>query len=227
VSRLLPPLFAVAYLLLAHAAAWRNSPTLALAAGLMLVLLLLGPALVRGRWPAWLALAAAIAGLVWLQRQSLGVLPLYAPPVLFNLFLAWLFGHTLLGDRRPLIERIARVMGAHPEPLDPAIIAYTRRLTLGWTVLFLLVAATSFVLALLAVPDGLLAAFGVAPPWPVPQSVWSLFANVISYLLVGALFVVEFAWRRRRFDNLPYASFAEFIRRLVGLGPAAWRGLLR
>jgi uncharacterized membrane protein len=224
---MLPALSALLYLALAHAAAWRNDPDLALAAGLLLALLMLGPALRRGRWPAWLALLAAAAGLLWLQRQALGVLPLYAPPVLFNFFLVWLFGHTLFGGRRPLIERIARLMDAESTPLDPAVLRYTRQLTAAWTALFLLMGTSSLLLALLVVPDGLLAAFGVTPPLGVSKALWSLFANVINYLLVGALFVLEFAWRRYRFGTLPYRSFAEFIRRLVGLGPGAWRRLLQ
>jgi hypothetical protein len=42
------------------------------------------------------------------------------------------------------------------------------------------------------VPDGLLAAAGLQPPFTVPLEVWSLFANVLNYLFVGALFAVEY-----------------------------------
>lgn len=222
-NRLLPPLLAAAYPLLAHAAAHLGSERLALVAAADLILLLLWPGLSRPRALAWLALAAAAAGLAWLAALDLATLPLYAPPVLFNLFMAWVFGHTLGDGRVPLIERVVRLLHGGPETLDPAIARYARRLTLAWTALFLVLATVNFALALLAVPDGLLASAGVAPPWPVARETWSLFANLLNYAIVGAFFALEYAWRRRKFD-LPYASFGDFCLRMARLGPAFWRG---
>jgi uncharacterized membrane protein len=222
-SRLLPPLLALVYLAAAQAAVFLQSDSLALLAGFALALLVLSPALIAGRAGAWLVLIALAAGLFWLHRQSLGLLPLYAPPVLLNAFLAWLFGHTLVGARRPLIERVIRAMKVHPEPLDPAIAAYARRLTLAWTLFFIAMGTISLLLALFAEPGGLLRAAGLVPPFAVPQAWWSLFANLLNYLLVGVFFVVEFAYRRRRFDDLPYRNLGEFVRQLARLGPGFWR----
>jgi hypothetical protein len=59
---------------------------------------------------------------------------------------------------------------------------------------------------------------GVQPPVTVPLSQWSLLANVLDYLLVGALFVIEFAFRRRRFPQQPYRGLLDFTRRVVSLG---------
>jgi uncharacterized membrane protein len=224
--RLLPPLLALGYLALAHAAAISASPGLALAAGALLLLLVTFAGLLARRPWAFAVLAAGALLLAWLHERALGVLPLYAPPVLLNLFFAWLFGHTL---RRgpPLIERLARAMSVHVEPIDPALLAYARRLTLAWTLLFLLLAAVNLGLALLARPDGLLLAAGIEPPLTVSQGLWSLFANLLNYVIVGLFFVLEFAWRKHRFADLPYRSFAEFCRRMARLGPDALRLLAR
>ena len=74
------------------------------------------------------------------------------------------------------------------------------------------------VLALCAEPDGLLLTFGLQPVVTVPLSLWSLFANVLNYLLVAALFVVEFLYRQRRFPQQPYRGLLDFTRRVASLG---------
>jgi uncharacterized membrane protein len=222
-SRVLPPLLAIGYLLAAQAAVFLHSDAYALVAGFLLALLMLSPALAGRRAWAWLLLVALAAGLLWLQWQSLGLLPLYAPPVLLNAFLAWLFGHTLRGDAMPLIERVIRAMDVHAEPLDPEIVRYARQLTGAWTVFFVAMGTINLVLALLASPGGLLLTAGLVPPISVPQSAWSLFANLLNYVLVGVFFVVEFAYRRRRFADLPDRNLADFCRRLARLGPRFWR----
>ena len=73
-------------------------------------------------------------------------------------------------------------------------------------------------LALCAEPGGLLLTFGLQPVVTVPLSLWSLFANVLNYLLVAALFVVEFVYRRRRFPQQPYRGLLDFTRRVASLG---------
>ena len=110
ISRL-PAVLAVAYPLLAHAAAWTASAGLALVAGFLLALLL------------------CAAGLLWLHGRALGTLPLLAPPVLLNAFLAWLFARTLRAGRRPLIEHMVWTLHGEPDALDPRIAPYARRLT--------------------------------------------------------------------------------------------------
>ncbi|HRQ66518.1 MAG TPA: ketosynthase [Xanthomonadaceae bacterium] len=225
--RALSTLLALAYPLLAHAAAYWQSAPLALLAGADLVLLICLPGLLRARVMVWMVLLAALSGLYTLSRMDLGTLPLFAPPILLNAFLAWLFGHTLAAGRMPLIERIVRAMRADPTVLDPAIVAYARRLTAVWAFLFVLLAVLNLVLALLAVPHGLLASFGVAPVPAVPLALWSLFANVLNYAIVGAFFVGEYAWRRRVFPEQPYRSFGDFLQRMIRLGPAFWRDLVR
>ena len=87
-------------------------------------------------------------------------------------------------------------------------------------------AAINLVLASLATPGGLLARVGIAPPWPISDGQWSWFANWLNYGLVGAVFAVEFAYRKRRFPGR-YKNAADFIRRMTTLEPAFWRDLFK
>ncbi|MCK7592362.1 ketosynthase [Pseudomarimonas salicorniae] len=226
-TRLLPAVLAVTYPLLAHAAAWSGQPVWALLAGGVLVLLVLWPALARGHWLAWLSLLLCAAGLAALYQRALGTLPLFAPPVLLNAFLAWLFGRTLAAGRRPLIEQMVRVLHGEPDAIDAGVAPYARRLTALWAGLFAALAVINLILALLAVPDGLLVETGFAPPLAVPLSLWSLFANVLNYVIVAAFFLLEYAYRRRRFPDQPYRNVVDFTCRVARLGPAFWRGLVR
>lgn len=214
-------LAALAYPLLAHGAAALDSAGLALTAAAMLLVLALLPALRRGALPAWLALLAAAAGLTWLFLQDRALLPLYVVPVLLNLLVAWLFGRSLRAGRTPLVERIARLL--HGAPLSPGLVRYTRRVTVGWTLLLLALALLNGALALLAVPDGLLAAAGVTPPLAVPRTLWSLFANLLNYLVLGLAFAGEFLWRRWRFPEHARGGFAGFAADVARLGPGFWR----
>jgi uncharacterized membrane protein len=223
VTRALPALLALAYLATAQAAVFMASDTLALIAGMILALLVLLPGLLRLRIAALLCLVLVAAALMWLHGRALAHLPLYLPPILLNLFLAWLFGHTLAAGRVPLVERMVRAIGAHPEPLADTVVRYARQVTLAWTLFFIAMALLNLLLAMLAVPHGLLSAFGVTPPLVVPQTTWSLFANLLNYLLVGVFFVAEFAWRRRVLGPLPYRGFGDFLGRLARVGPTVWR----
>jgi uncharacterized membrane protein len=216
---------ALGYPLLAHAASHWRSPALALAAGALLVLLASLPGLARGGFAGWLVLAAGFAALAALAALGNPQLPLFLPPVAINAFLAWLFGHTLARGRMPLIERLVRLLHPAEDPLDARVPAYARRLTLLWAALFAALALLAAALATLAVPGGLLAAAGIAPPFAVPLSTWSLWANLLGYLVVGALFVGEYAWRRRVFPQQPWRDFADFVRQVAAAGPRLWRAL--
>ena len=85
--------------------------------------------------------------------------------------------------------------------------------------LIIAISSTSLVLGLLAEPDGLLLAAGIEPPVTVSQEAWSLFANVIGYLLVAAFFVIEYAYRRQRFPRQPYRNILDFLLRVLAAMP--------
>lgn len=117
---------------------------------------------------------------------------LYVPPIALNAGLCWLFGRTLTRARVPLIARYAQMeQGALTEELA----AYTRRLTWAWTLLFAGAALASLLLAVSGNRDA-----------------WSLFTNLVNYLLVAALFLGELAYRRVRFRNYRHQSPLQLLR---------------
>ncbi|WP_052338319.1 hypothetical protein [Luteimonas huabeiensis] len=214
-------LLALAYGVLAHlAAAWR-SDALSLAA-----LLLAAPLAARRAW-AWLSLAPLAAAAYWLYAVGHAGIPLLLVPVAFIGLIAWVFARTLRAGRQPLIARIVGALEGRPgEALAPELAAYTRALTAAWAWLLGLLALFNLVLAAIAVPDGLLASLGVAPPVSITRTQWSWCANLLNYGVVAGMFAGEYAYRARRFPGR-YAGFGDFLRRMGGLGPAFWRDLLR
>lgn len=220
-------LLALSYTVLAHLASARHDDRLgALALALLALMLLLAP-LARRRWWAWLALAASVAGILALRRTGLVEVPMLLVPVAFVAMVAWWFGRSLRGGRTPLITRIVAALDrTTPAALAPELQRYTRGLTAAWAWLLALLAAVNLALALVAVPDGLLARLGAPSPWSITQAQWSWFANVCNYGIVGGFFLVEFQLRKRRFPGR-YHSFADFLRQLAGLGPAFWKDFLK
>lgn len=217
----------VGYFLLAHAAGVRHDPRLAaIATGDIAAIVLLSPLLGARAW-AWLAFAACCAALAWLARGAHAFVPLLLVPVAILCLVGWSFARTLRRGRVPLITRIVAALDAvPPAQLAPELLPYTRRLTLGWALLLFTLAALNLALAALAVPDGLLAAFGIAPPLPVTQAQWSWCANVGNYALIAAFMLVEFRGRQRRFPGR-YHSFLDFMRRMARLGPGFWADVFR
>lgn len=230
VPRWMPALqlaLALAYPFLAHAASVRGSGVLAACALATIVLMVLAEGLLQRRAGAWLALVAAAAALAWLATSPHALMPLLLVPVAFVGAIAWCFGRTLRAGRVPLIARIVAAMdGTPPERLEPALRNYARGLTLAWAVVLTMLALGNLVLAAIAVPRGLLAGFGVAPPFSITETQWSWCANWLNYGLVGGFFLLEFAWRKRRFPGR-YRNLFDFLVRLSRLGPAFWRDLLR
>lgn len=121
---------------------------------------------------------------------------LFVPPIVINAMLAWLFGRTLVHGRVPLIARFAQI---EQGTLSSELATYTRTLTWLWTLLFIAAALLSSALAMSGHRDA-----------------WSLFTNFINYLLVGALFLGEFAYRRRRFPNYRHHSPLQLLRNVRG-----------
>lgn len=216
--RKLTTALAFAYPFIAHLAIARASVALTIAAIALLLVATLLPALANGSVHAWLAVPVAGIGCWWLSRTSIPALSLYVPPVLVPAFMAWVFGHTLLRGRTPLIAQLISLLHADDDP-GAEVWSYARSLTFVWTMFFIALASSNLLLAALAEPDGLLLAAGVTPPLTVPQDWWSLFANLIDYLLVAALFGIEYAYRRRRFPQQPYRNMIDFLRRTLATLP--------
>jgi len=150
---------------------------------LMLVDALTFAALMRSKGTLRLAgLIAVMFVVVYISRQQNLVA---LPSIAFNALIATVFALTLRRGRTPMILAIATWAMA-PEPMTPEFAHYLRGQTLAWTIFFFLMALACAVLALAA-----------------PFSWWSLFANVLSWPLIGAFFCTEYLIRRRWFPHLP------------------------
>ncbi|SDE08760.1 hypothetical protein [Aquimonas voraii] len=221
-SRLLPVALALAFPVLAHASAVTASLALATAAVACLLILVCLP--LRARPVLALGAFAAGAGvLAVLYASGHAHLPLMLPPVLFNLAVGLYFARSLAPGRMPLIERIVRALN-NGQVHHPEVPGYARAWTRAWAALLIGLALINALLALLAEPKGLLVSVGVVPPQTVPLELWSLFANLLNYLIVALVFVGEYVYRARRFPHSDYGGFVGFLKRVGRLGPAFWRG---
>ena len=211
----------VAYPLLSHlAGSHRGDGRFAALALADIVLILLLRPLLELRASAWALLAVVLAGLAWLAGSPLAMAPLLLVPAAILAAVAWTFARTLRSV--PLITRMVAGLDRIPAAeLSPELVRYTRNLTGSWA---LLLALANLLLALLAVPGGLLAMFGVASPLPVEQARWSWFAGACNVGLMVGFFLVEFAIRQRRFPGR-YTSLLDFLRQMARLGPEFWRGV--
>lgn len=93
------------------------------------------------------------------------------------------FGSTLGGgDEQALCSRIARHMPS--TRVDGEYMRYTWRVTLAWALFFVLMGAISTALFFLG-----------------PIEIWSAFANLLTPILVGAMFLAEYLVRLRYMPN--------------------------
>ncbi|CTP88480.1 ketosynthase [Xanthomonas translucens pv. arrhenatheri] len=221
-------LLALAYSPLAHWANAAHRSDLAVLAGAALVLMLLVEPMARLRPWAWALALLALAALLPLWRSPHALLLLAAPPVLFTAWVAWFFGRSLQRGRTPLISRIVEALYRQAGlPLTPAQLRYTRRLTLAWSLLLAAMTLLNLLLALCAVPSGVLAQLGRASPLPIGDAHASLIANLLGYGVIGGFFVGEYFLRGRWFPQRPYRNLPDFLHQLARLGPGFWRDLLR
>ena len=195
----------------AHLAFTRDSPPMAALAVAILVLLILlsirGPR--RGTWQA----AVALTGIALVVLAARGTPPvlLMLPPVFIPAAIGFAFGRTLRPGCTPLIERVVRGFHA-PEAPEAAVIRYARHVTWAWALLLACVALINALLIANLAPGGLLDLAGFPPPWPVPRVAFAWFANTGTYLLIGGMFVLEFAVRVWRFPNDRFRNPLRFIR---------------
>ncbi len=169
-----------AYPLVIYFAAGRVAPRILLAGALtLLALRVLFKTWRKFRRP-WgrLGLAAVLlvgAIAVWfshgLSLQRVRLYPVAIDAVFFLVFFLSLF------TRTPLVERIARA--SDPE-LGPDAILYTRRVTRVWSGVLLANTLIALYTALHA-----------------SMAAWTLYNGLLSYLLIGTVFLAEYLIRRR------------------------------
>jgi uncharacterized membrane protein len=151
----------------------------------------------------WMALAPALVLALCIMGLLQGsLLALYLPPILISGGLLWLFASTLRAGHEPLITTFARIVFQESEPQQ---LHYTRRVTQLWSMFFLIMLLETVLLSLFA-----------------PLELWSLFANILNYLFIALLFVVEFSYRRLRFpQRTPLKAFVQ------QLAATDWPALIR
>lgn len=217
----------VLYPVLAHVAAVEGANWLAaVALGDILLVLLLDGLLAR-QATQWLLLVLAVPTLVLLSRSTFVMAPLLLMPAILIAVAASGFARTLRSGRTPLIASIVEALeGDDAANLPDRLQRYTRGLTLAWALMLGSLALVNLTLALCAVPGGVLASIGIAPPLAVTNTQWSWFANGFNYGILGLFFVVEFAYRRHCFPERVH-GFRHFATRLARMGPAFWRKALR
>ena len=183
------------YPLLVHLAVVCEEPILlaaaivALATGILLVKL---KALSLSAWLLWLGICLTA---IILNIFDIALYALYMPPIILPLLLCYVFGSTLLPGRTPLVTDIGQKARG---PLGDKMNRYTLRVTQLWCLFFLLSALFSCCLAVFA-----------------SDQFWSLYTNVISYLLTGVLFVGEFIYRQIIFDQHDHPNFIDYVKIVV------------
>jgi hypothetical protein len=217
---------AVAYVAVIVAALASKRAWLEELAAFLVVSLVLWPGL-RRLSPAAIALwIAASAGIAALARAGLGDLALDFLPVLVNAALCVLFARTLAPHSEPLIARLIAVLESPERVALPRVAGYARALTRLWAIVLGAQALLLTALIFCAVPDGLLARSGIAPPVAIAGDEWRWLVDLGSYATVVVLLVVEYAFRRWYLRHIPHVSLPVFMGRLVRRWPALARSVM-
>lgn len=187
-----------AYLAFSHLLTIDERPSLlmlALGVTPLTVMALLAAWHSRMRWMALTLLAAlAITVLLYLEALRNHVNWLYFMQHAGTMtLLAITFGSTLgRGDADALCSRVTRMMLVGPA--DPVYMRYTWKVTLIWTAYFIASGIVSVGLFF----------YG-------PLAVWSYFANLLTPVIVGLMFVIEYLVRVRVLPNRAHFSIAQTI----------------
>jgi uncharacterized membrane protein len=150
-----------------------------------------------GRWGLAGALLLGIGGfaLVFLGEAGNPDRLYVLQHVAINGLLCGWFGSTLRGDGLSLITQFAQRV----HPLEGHMKAYTTQLTRIWTAYFALMVVASIAIYL-----------------TLPFSAWSLFANVLSPVMVTLLFVGEHFLRYRLHPEFERTRLVDAVRAFYG-----------
>jgi uncharacterized membrane protein len=153
----------------------------------------------RDNW-LWFALILLVTILVSARLFGTDAI-LRLSPLLIHISLFYIFMQSL--NTTPLIEQFARL--DFGDTLPAGIIAYCRKLTILWTIFFAANIAGCTWLAILG-----------------DDATWVLYNGLIVYLLIGALLLGEYLWRRIAFPDLEIPSLAHTIRSIINNGHKIW-----
>jgi uncharacterized membrane protein/3-hydroxymyristoyl/3-hydroxydecanoyl-(acyl carrier protein) dehydratase len=144
------------------------------------------------------ALVSALAGVVFREPRVMLALPSLSMAAFGAVFFSSLRGV-------PLVEHFARLKAAR---LSPAQVRYCRSVTVVWGVALVTAAMAGLALAAFA-----------------SLEVWTVFTGVGSYVLVAAIFSVEYIVRKFRFREFGDGPIDMVLARIIGRGPASVREL--
>ena len=153
----------------------------------------------RPHWP-WLLTLLVVGLLISARLFGLDAVLKLSPQIIHSGLLA-LFLHSLSGT--PLIEQFARLEFAGQLP--PGIAADCRKLTKLWIGFF----------AANIIGCSWLALYG-------DDASWVLYNGLIVYLLIAALLLGEFFWRRIAFPDIEIPPLAQTIRSIIDNGDQIW-----
>lgn len=150
-----------------------------------------------GRWGLALAGLAGVAGFALVLLGEAGdPNRLYVlQHVGINALLCGWFGSTLRADRLSLIGQFAQRV----HPLSPAMRVYTAQVTRVWTVYFALMAVAS-----------------IAVYASLSFAAWSVLANLLTPLMIAALFVGEHLMRYRLHPEFERTRLIDAVRAFYG-----------
>lgn len=189
----------IAYPLAAYIALWLGQPLIIINYLMLVFSLLAVEKFYNKHWLAGLVLVMVIAIISYLMQQAYRQYLIFLPPILMLLSLFVLFAQSLLAGQTPLITRYAKLLG---DTLHERHLRYNRNLTIIWSAFFLLMTITSAFLAIIA-----------------SLEVWSFFTYVLSYILLGSFFIIEFMFRKHYFAGEIEGGFFQFIRKIVKIKP--------
>lgn len=189
---MLSTMLLLAYPALVHLAVMLERPVVGWCALLCLYLGLFLQPLRRGVRGVWLGLLLFASTTFALSRVGGGIYALYVPALALPALAFATFASSLRAGRTPLVTGIAQMERGE---LPPPLLRYTRQVTWLWALSLagLLLTTTALML------------FG-------SDEAWSLFTNLLSYLLIGGLFSGEYVYRRLRFREYEHTGFVAHLR---------------
>ena len=215
-ARWLLPLL-IAYALLALLGSVLHRPELSVIAAALLLIALAVPVLRRRSLAGamlWLALAALLLIPAALGRVQLALAGL---PIAILGALSWLFARSL--GHEPLIARCIRVIEGEQRLALPGVARYARSVTAYWAIVLGAQALLLAALWLLAVPGGVLDAFGFDFAFAPPRAVLAWYPEAGCWLVLIVAFAVEYAFRRWSLRRIPHPPLKRFLARLVRRWP--------
>jgi uncharacterized membrane protein len=147
---------------------------------------------------AWLTLLAVIVITLAVSRINQWQYAFYLPPIVIPALIAGIFIRSLLPGNEPLVTSIGEKARG---PLSTAMRQYTRRVTLVWAIMLVVMTA-----------------LGIALPVLSSEKIWSLYTNFLSYISIALLFVGEYLYRRVRFKDHNHPGFRQYLNIVLRAG---------